>query len=50
MIDDALLGRISKQLRLTRKQLNALVECSMSGADYEKHLVQLRILPDTPAD
>ena len=31
---DELLGRMSRQLRLTRSQLTRLIDCSMDGAEY----------------
>lgn len=32
--------KMAKQLRLTKKQFTALVECSMTQKDYVEHLVQ----------
>ena len=32
--DDWLLGQMAKQLKLTKKQFLALVECTMNGSEY----------------
>lgn len=38
-IDDALIGRMAQQCNLRTAQFRALVECSLSRADYEALLV-----------
>jgi uncharacterized protein YtpQ (UPF0354 family) len=45
-IDDQLLGKMSRQLKLTRKQFNDLVDCPMSQVEYEDHLRQGGYLQD----
>ena len=34
-IDDRLLGKMARQLNLTRRQFDQLIDCSLSQADYE---------------
>ena len=34
-VDDSLLGRMSRQLKISRKQFDELVDCSMTGKDYQ---------------
>ena len=38
--DDWLLARIARQLRLTKKELLALIECSLSQDEYLRLLVE----------
>ena len=38
-IDDSLLGKIAKQLKLKKADLLELVDCSMDGARYIQTLV-----------
>ena len=34
-IDDRLLAKMARQLNLTRRQLDQLIDCSLSQADYD---------------
>lgn len=43
-IDDGLLGRMSRQLHLTRGELDDLVGCPMTRADFIQALVQRGVL------
>ena len=47
--DDGLLAAISKQLQLTRSQLNELIDCSMDGAQYIAALRNRGIIRDEPS-
>lgn len=43
-IGDNLLGRMSRQLHLTRSEFDDLVECPMSAEDYLRTLVKRGVL------
>ena len=45
---DNLMALMARQLRLTRRQLNDLVDCPMSEEDYRAHLRSISVLPDVP--
>lgn len=34
-VDDSLLGRMSRQLKISRKQFDELVDCPMTAKDYQ---------------
>lgn len=44
VINDALLSRMARQVRLTNPQLMDLLDCPMSQEDYEAHLVDVGVL------
>ena len=37
-IDDSLLGRMSRQLKISRRQFDDLVDCPMTAEDYQEVL------------
>lgn len=47
-IDDKVLAKISRQLKLPRKDFNRLVDCTMSKEDYKKRLLALGIIGEQP--
>jgi hypothetical protein len=41
-VDDHLMGCMSRQMKLTRGELDSFVDCSMSGEEYREKMVQAR--------
>ena len=39
-LDDYLIGCMSKQMRLTKKEFTSFVDCTMSGADYQAKMLK----------
>jgi hypothetical protein len=42
--DDYLLGLVAREMHLKRAQLNAFVECSLSGEAYREHLIASNVV------
>jgi hypothetical protein len=42
--DDYILGQMAKQLSLSRTQLDALIDCQMSGEEYVKILRDIDVI------